>query len=473
MIYYNLGLILLAIHVSIAFARPASSAADVPSVAKTVADPTSVGGIIPSSNLAVPTSANIPTLSKLSSTAASASSSTTLASSNPGVHRKTKCLSGAPNVRHIKFVGAVLVTPPPLYAVTTQWTIHYPSQLRKAFEDAGFQIIQSDDPLYNKTMGCYWFWSWTYSSISVKRGTINVLGTDSYPTGVPEDITRIVNILKSTYPFTEITLILTFLVGIPVSFFGLCFCMGYDDSAQVRRAARLLAKRERRQQKRREQKKKENEIAEVDFEKLKFYPPTIGASRLLQLPIELHLEIISHLHYQELKTTRLTCRALHSLVPVKDLDLDAWRDYLTDREMARKRHQEIPCFHCLRLKPLKEFPLAEQNRQSRAHCCGGHLLPASSINLTRNCIDCTIQRALSTGGISPFLASEEEHLFVCGACGQQPPSQVCPAHHRMRYDKVWCNECWVKNAKILEHSWIRPLQTILALISFSISFTGA
>jgi hypothetical protein len=380
-------------------------------------------------------------------------------------------------VRTIKFVSVSADTPPPLYAITTQWKVHYATQLRQGLTRAGFRVIESGDVLYNRTIGCGWYNHGTYSAISVRRGKLDVIGSDSsHPLGPKDEVDRIVKVLKSTYPFTEITLILTFLVGIPISFFGLCFCIAYDDSAKKKRTTRLQAKREQRTRDKRDQKKKMLEMSVVNTEKLHLSPPIIGESRLLHLPTELHLEIISHLLYHEMKTTRLTCRYLYSLIPAEDLNIHEWRDYLINRENARRPRQEIACFHCLQLKPLRAFPLIEQKKQELAQSYPsyrGRLLPASSINLVRRCTDCEVECSLSTDGILPFMKSQDEYVFVCGACGAQPPSGVLPIHHKMKSGGCWCDPCLQKNKKIMDHSWMRPLQTVLALTSFSISMTGS
>lgn len=242
---------------------------------------------------------------------------------------------------------------PPIYAVTTPWGVHYSSQLRQALQAKGFHIIKLGDSLYDRTIGCDRArYPISHTEMKVKRGNVLCIGTDTYRHGEIEGYHRVERVLRTTYSFTEITLILTFALGTPISLIGVGFCGCFADLEEHRRLKRLKIKQRKRDQAWRDEKQRLDQKMAVpvgfDPENLGFRSPTIPKdSRLLQLPAEFHLELISHLHYHELQAISLTCRYFYHTVSVKYINISRWRFQLYQREEHQYMQytgENIPCF---------------------------------------------------------------------------------------------------------------------------------
>lgn len=418
--------------------------------------------------------------------------STSIRDSEVSAH---ECLWAIKHAAKVRFSSASInaTFAPTIYAITTSWAVHYPAQLEKALEAEGFHIIKPGDSLYNRTDGCDWVrYPTSYKEKSVKRGNVLYLETDTYRSGIEGDFDLIARTLRSTYPFTEITLILTFTLGIYISLIGLglCSCCAVDTKSA--RQKRLEIQRFQRDQARRDEKQRNitETAVPIGFDpgKLVFRSPTTipKDAWLLHLPAELHLELISYLHYQDCQAIRLTCRYFYYTVPEKYMDIRRWRSQLQQREGYCAQGEDIACFQCLKLKPPKDFPLHDSSRQwveierrkPFSSIDDSRLEYYKLVDFNRKCINCEVHGAASSDGVQPFKVNagpKESWMCVCGACGQVLESTMLWARsHNMASGGCWCNPCFTQAQYLFDGiSNCMCSQAVIALILYSVSMGGA
>jgi hypothetical protein len=309
---------------------------------------------------------------------------------------------------------------------------------------------------------CGWLRVATYSKSSVRRGTFDVYGTPE-----PGVVKKVASIMIHAYPFTEITLILCFLVA-PIG--GLIVLGGYAsyiDTRQERKKKQVPRKCLRT-------KIKDWRYEHTDPEKVTFNPPSLGESTFLHvLPTELHLEILDTLPYSDLKAMRATCRFYYSLSPKDKLARmkERWKSLMLSQESnQRDRRTELPCFTCLDIKPLKDYIWLEQVKQ---HPTARYSNRFGYGNDERKCIDCMVNECKDKNGLKPFKLAPNKFMHVCGCCGTRGDSVDDTAGHKMKDGGHWCELCYKKNCNNLEWAFlIRMPQFLSAFIAFCISFTG-
>jgi hypothetical protein len=150
---------------------------------------------------------------------------------------------------------------------------------------------------------CGWYYLESYRGLGVERGSLLVNGTDAEPSGDPQVVDSIHAILLPRYPYVEITLILSMVVGLAVAI--LVGCILLRSGPTVMR--RSLWERIQRNPKKRRL---------APLLKLSRRSPEIlqSSSKLLQLPTKLHLEILSYLEYHDLRRMRASCGFYHDVI---------------------------------------------------------------------------------------------------------------------------------------------------------------
>jgi hypothetical protein len=346
----------------------------------------------------------------------------------------------------------------PIYVVRTHWIIYHPNQIRVGLRKAGFELINKTQ-IINR---CGWQRLATFSKSSVRRGTFDVNGTAE-----PGAMEKVENVMISAYPFTEITIILCFLVAPIAGFIGLIFAARGNIQKQKRRA-------EPQPRKCLETRFKDWKYKQTDPEKLAFHPPSLGNCTFLHaLPTELHLDILEAIPYPDLKMMRATCRFYYSLVPKNRLGTmrQRWEDVIKSEEKEQRIcRKQLPCFTCLDIKPLNEFAWIEQLKQHpRSRYSGG----LGYSNVDRKCIDCMVNDGKGKNGLPPFEIAKDKFLHVCGCCGVRSDVPDENAGFKMKGGGNWCAQCYEKNGKILAYAFaIRVPQFLIAFTIFCVLFTG-
>jgi hypothetical protein len=345
-----------------------------------------------------------------------------------------------------------------MYLVRTHWIVYHPDQIRAGIRKAGFELVNNTQSIDK----CGWQRLATFSKSSVRRGTFDVLGTAE-----PGIVQKVGEVMIDAYPYTEITLILCFLVAPIGGFIALIYFARDNIQKQKRRA-------EPEPRKCLKTKLKDWKYNQIDPEKLAFHPPSFGNSTFLHvLPTELHLDVLDVMPYPDLKAMRATCRFYHSLVPKDKLESmrQRWEGVIKSEEKDQQiRRQQLPCFTCLDIKPLDEFPWIEQLKQHAHPRYGGRF---GYSNDRRQCTDCMVKDGKSKNGLPPFKVARDKFMHVCGCCGVRSYAPDDSGGFKMKGGGHWCMGCYEKNSKILENSFIIRLpQFLIAFVIFSISFSG-
>lgn len=159
-------------------------------------------------------------------------------------------------------------------------------------------------------------------------------------------------------------------------------------------------------------------------------------SPLLSLPVELQLDIFSHLDFPSAlkfcSLSRFTYTTFHpSLLPIPEQ-----HRYLRLAETTLP-YRGMACFTCLRLRPINDFEWVQ------AHI---HRVKGVSEHTKRFCIPC----GFAKGEYAPgrVLRAESQRIFVCKLC-EDLKSTPPPSCGRC----VICAECW----DVQDKDWHRIL----------------
>ncbi len=125
----------------------------------------------------------------------------------PYFNYHTECDATWKNSVRMKYIYFVEPSLPNVtLSISTSWIIRHPKNVAKALAKGGFKLTTSH------TTNCGWIIVSTVSNLAVKRGEIRFKQTEGldvtiYYSPKEETITKIEDLLKNTYPTTEIALV--------------------------------------------------------------------------------------------------------------------------------------------------------------------------------------------------------------------------------------------------------------------------
>src|SRR3569833_1137376 len=157
-------------------------------------------------------------------TSFTSSSSFTTATSGSG---QSSCPSGCrcddDETRFILFVNASTPAPRPYYYIGTHWILFHPWQIQRAVNDAGFTVIDKNDGTYGPVPDCGWNEQYTRYATGVRRGNFAIKGTKDQPAGQPGINEAVDQLLRQTYPYVEIYLVVSVMMFVAFVLTSACW----------------------------------------------------------------------------------------------------------------------------------------------------------------------------------------------------------------------------------------------------------
>jgi hypothetical protein len=390
----------------------------------------------------------------------------------------------ATHVRSIYFINVTSTSISPIYLIRTGWIVHFPAQIRNSLHKSGSEVI--DPATYNKNNSdgrtikrCGWKRLKTFDNLGIQKGKLDVNGTEILALGQPDIVRKVSDVLR-VYPYVEITMTLCFIFGPLGTLYSLYKYNGTNK--YYKWDAEWINKQKRRRKRLREAERRESLGSKLKkwSEKrrkstnLAFSPPEIGDARLLQLPAELQLELISYLEYHDLRRLHSSCRFYHCFIP--NDKLKAQRSELESQlfkaeQSIALRHnintQNFTCFSCLQMKPTQDFVSADCNFDYYRH---------PNFSKIRACAPCQLKKARKSNGVELSL-SYGQKIYSCGYCNEQSSIKSVRDQgklgYRMKDEGWWCGKCYKDNQKLDQvGGLIRFPQIILSLVLFCTSLAG-
>ncbi|KAF2667185.1 hypothetical protein BT63DRAFT_473532 [Microthyrium microscopicum] len=202
--------------------------------------------------------------------------------------------------------------------------LHQFERLRTA-PVAGFTTIDNKDvTTYGIIPNCGWKQLSSVKTLGVRRGTFGIQNfTSKLPRGPPDDYQTVNSLLSESYPFVEITLIVSILLGPILLFFMLIpftLAEGRVNRSHWARTDRRTLKEIRTSGKKETSKPRPQNPTSISPRKAPaFQPPNDYRLYLLGLPDELQLMIINYVDYENAIILRSTCKYYEGFITPKFL----------------------------------------------------------------------------------------------------------------------------------------------------------
>ncbi len=397
-------------------------------------------------------------------------------SNNSGPTCPSGCLCGYSGFT--LFLNTSAPSPRPIYIVSTEWHIFYVRQVEHAIAQAGFTIVPNENTTGNGIVPeCGWQTLQTTRALGVRRGSFGINNqTDGLPhpqTGLEDTVTAL---LCSQYPYVEITLIVTLLVGpiIVVTLTIIVVMLSKKlDTKHLRWRQRKLRKSLQKPPK-----PKTNRVSTDGSREIKtFNRPNNEKSRILHIPDEIQLHILTYMDYEYICTLRSTCRYYYELMD--DSFLKPLKAQYIKAMIALERSEQAThpvcwtfdnastreftvlfCTSCDRPRPTSTFSVDFQRADPD----------------TRVCLPCKY----AAGEYMEGFATETTYnaAFRCYQRSKQFNfCSVCKRHTNLEYpqsmDSYTCENCvgLVPHVYILSYCLI-PFEFVFAIIAWAVASSG-
>jgi len=379
--------------------------------------------------------------------------------------------------RTILFINTSAPSPRPIYIVEAAWSIFYPQQLEHAIAQAGFTTITND-----KTTGkniipeCGWQTLQSITALGVRRGRLGINNqTDGLPLpqlGLEDTVSAL---MSSQYPYVEITFILTFVVW-PIIVVILT-AIAVKLSKKLDRIWIRWRKRKLQESIQKPPKPMPNRLKEIK----KFNRPSNEKSRILHIPDELQLQILTYMDYESVCALRSTCKFYNELIddsilkPLQTKYIEtmiAWeRSELATRRSCSQYNLPTPtrqftalyCTNCRRPRPTSTFSINSQQMDPFSRVC----LPCkyAADEYSEGLTTATAYNALF------YWNQQSKHFNLCSVCKSHNLWYMESVRY---YEQAYtCQRC----ANLVKHlysvpSLLIPFEFVFALIAWALESSG-
>jgi hypothetical protein len=362
----------------------------------------------------------------------------------------------------------------PYYVISFNWLFHYPWQVTHALEKLGMVVSYGKDDKTVPTVPlCGWHRRAKASSKRVSRGSL-------YSSGTPGDdavISNVYELLLAEYPFVEITFISSIILC-PVALLFLCgfFVAMAEDKAWMGWWADWRKPRRSRLQSLHRSLRRTPELAQTRLSRLTrlVLPPRRpdnSGARLLQLPAELHYEIVSWLNFQDRRNLRRSSVYFSHLIRQKELDAqrEAYIQAAVDSEAAaaalgapgrahRPVLKELFCSGCMVMRPTKMFERQQHKIEAKARLCARCEIKA--FKWKDGAVACFNEITNPMPGY--ITGSASKTIQFCGSCRKSSPGLASMSSSVGTCLKpTWCPACTIKKANI--KAWSNLLRLFIVV----------
>jgi len=419
-------------------------------------------------------------------TSFTSSSSFTTATSGSG---QSSCPSGCrcddDETRFILFVNASTPAPRPYYYIGTHWILFHPWQIQRAVNDAGFTVIDKNDGTYGPVPDCGWNEQYTRYATGVRRGNFAINGTKDQPAGQPGINEAVDQLLRQTYPYVEIYLVVSVMMFVAFVLTSACWIPPISMCFHQR----VIRRREKKNAARKAQPSPKSNASQswakmLGFEEKEVLPteqPASIASSLIKLPGELQNNILSQCQYPELLNLSRSCTYYKSLIPDSQLRSlgSAWKAELFHEVKPTSYHStkelsELACSSCLYKKPADHFSIEDHAIAPTARKClscnakAGKYKRGAAIRLSESRhgwggpaaqtrVFCVMCQRLKSPGTSGYVQQTHPHDPVT----------------RLYEPRYWCSKCRKERLSLTKCSaLLRVAEIVVTLTAMGLSCSG-
>ncbi|KAH0551462.1 hypothetical protein GP486_007323, partial [Trichoglossum hirsutum] len=349
-------------------------------------------------------------------------------------------------------------------------------QVEHVIAQTGFTVIPNGNTTgYGIIPECAWQRLQTTGALCVERGSLGINNqTEGLPHPQPGLEDTVNALLTSQYPYVEITLIVTLLVGpiIVCILAGIAFWLSQTlDSRYPQWRRRKRQKSPRKPPKPKPSRPSTNKLKKIE----RFNRPSNEKSLILRFPNELQLHILAHMDYESACSLRSTCKYYDELID--DSILKPLQAEYTKAMVAQERYELSTYGRAYSPTPTRQF--------TALYCSScKHPQPTSTFALdshrtdpdSRVCIPCNYAAgrylegfAVTTANNTIFRRNQPSKLF--GFCS------ICKGHteppHRIYMDPYTCQKCM--NAVSAVHVppvLSTPFEFVFAVIAWAVASSG-
>ena len=349
-------------------------------------------------------------------------------------------------------------------------------QVEHAIAQAGFTVIPNDNTTGNGIIpGCGWQRLQTTRALGVGRGSLGINNqTEGLPHPQPGLGDTVNALLTSQYPYVEITLTVTLLVG-PIILIILTV-IAVELSQKLE--SKYLRWRQRKRQKslRKPPKPKPSRPSTNELKEIKrFNRPSNEKSLIFRLPDELQLHILAHMDYESARSLRSTCKYYDELID--DSILKPLQAQYIKAMVARERYELSTYRWAIIPTPTRQFTAlycssCKRPRPTSTFALDSHRTDPDS----RVCIPCRYADGKYPEGF--VVKTVNNAIFRC----DQPSKQfsfcsICKGHtdlpHWGYMNPYTCQKCMnvVSNVGAVS-ALLTPFEFVFAIIAWAVASSG-
>lgn len=375
------------------------------------------------------------------------------------------------------FINSSAPSPRPIYIVDTKWHIFHMRQVEHAIAQAGFTVILNDNATGNGIIPeCGWQRLQTTSALGVGRGSLRInnqtVGLPHPQPGLEDTVNAL---LVGQYPYVEITLIITLLVGPIIVIILTKITVGLSkklDSKYFRWRQRKLQKSLQKPPKPRPSRPSTYELKEIK----RFNRPSNEKSWILHIPDELQLHILAHMDYESALSLHNTCKYYNELID--DSILKPLQDQYIEAIIAWERHELSTYRWGSNHTPTRQFialycSSCKYPRPTSTFALNSHNIDPNS----RVCLPCKYTAGEYPEGFVTTTANNA--LFSYDQPGKQFSfCSICKGHTNLEFQKYLesytCQNCVnVITSVVKMLLCLMPFSFVFAITAWAVASSGA